>query len=338
MIAGHGPPRSCKSTTAGAAGGITFPGASGGPGRRAVLALVAVPVPGPARAAAQHAGDEEERKAVEAILGPFSRLGEAGRGSWHQLAGRVALGVLVAFAGVLLLKSGHGVHGAARVAGGILLFVGGVAVVFGPWWLRLARDLVEERQARVRAEERADMAARIHDSVLQTLALIQRQAGDPHQVVRLARAQERELRSWLFGGKVPGAVADDDATVQAAVERIQRDVEAAHGVPVEAVVVGDAPLDDDLRALVEAGREATVNSAKWSGASSVSLFVEVNGDGVSMFVRDRGRGFDPEAVPPDRKGLAESIRGRMTRHGGSATVRSTSDEGTEVALTMARRS
>jgi signal transduction histidine kinase len=171
--------------------------------------------------------------------------------------------------------------------------------------------------------------------VLQTLALIQRRADQPQQVVKLARAQERELRSWLFEGQVPGS-PDDDNTLAAGVKRIQRDVEALHEVPVEAVVVGDRELDDDLRSLLAAGREATVNAAKWSRAPVVSLYVEVEPEGVSMFVRDRGVGFAAEKVASDRQGLAESIRGRMARHGGSAEVRSTPGTGTEVELRMPR--
>jgi signal transduction histidine kinase len=221
------------------------------------------------------------------------------------------------------------------LAGGLLV-LGAVAILLGPWWLGIARDLVDERQARIRAEERADMAARVHDSVLQTLAMIQRRADQPQQVIQLARAQERELRSWLFDGKAPGSLDDQDLTLAAGIRRIQQDVEAQHGVTVEAVTVGDCPLDDDLAALLAAGREATVNAVKWSGADVVSLFAEVEPEAVSLYVRDRGRGFDPAAVPGDRKGLAESIHARMARRGGSAAVRTALGEGTEVSLTMPR--
>ena len=137
-----------------------------------------------------------------------------------------------------------------RPLGGILLLVGGIATALGPWWLRIAQDLVAERQARIRAEERAEMASRVHDSVLQTLALIQRRAGDSHQVVQLARAQERELRSWLFDGRPPGSIDGQAATVAGAVRLIQQDVEAQHGMPVDAVTVGDCELDDDLTAML----------------------------------------------------------------------------------------
>ena len=279
----------------------------------------------------------EERAILDERLGSLGPIAAGGRRNRRVLALRLALGVLVAGYGVGLLTHDRRASGLVTPLAGLVLVAAGVLALFGPWWLRIARDLVEERQARVRAEERADMAARVHDSVLQTLALIQRRAADPHEVVKLARSQERELRNWLFEGRVPGQRSDGDDTMSGAVERIQRDVEEMHGTPVEAVVVGDCPLDDALRSLVEAGREATVNAAKWSGAPEVSLFVEVEPGSVAMYVRDRGTGFDESAVAPDRRGLSESIRGRMARHGGSAVVRSRIGDGTEVALTMARR-
>ncbi|MGH3123185.1 MAG: sensor histidine kinase, partial [Streptosporangiaceae bacterium] len=150
------------------------------------------------------------------------------------------------------------------------------------------------------------------------------------------RAQERELRAWLFDGQAPGSLDGQDLTLAAGVRLIQQEVEAQHEVPVEAVTVGDCELDDDLRALLAAAREATVNAVKWSGASVVSIFAEVEPGQVALFVRDRGRGFDPAAVPPDRKGLAQSIHARMARRGGTAIVRSVHGEGTEVSLTMSR--
>jgi signal transduction histidine kinase len=218
--------------------------------------------------------------------------------------------------------------------GGVVLVIAGIVLLLGPWWLRIARDLVLERQARVRAEDRADIAAQVHDSVLQTLALIQRRADDPQKVIQLARLQERELRSWLFEGRGPNET--DDLTVGAGVRQIQQDVESRYGVPVETVTVGECELDDNLTALLAAAREATVNAAKWSGASVISLFAEVEPTEVSLVVRDRGTGFDPAAVPADRKGLAESVHGRMTRRGGTVTVTSAPGEGTKVSLKMPR--
>lgn len=250
---------------------------------------------------------------------------------------RVGLALLLLVGGVAALLGDHKVNvDLLQPLGGIVLLIGGIALAFGPWWLRIARDLVEERQARVRAEERTDMASRVHDSVLQTLALIQRRAGDPHQVIQLARAQERELRAWLFDGRAPGSLDGQAVTVADGVRLIQQEVEAQHGISVEAVTVGDCALDEELTALLAAAKEATVNAAKWSGADVVSVFAEVESESVSLFVRDRGRGFDPDAVPEDRKGLAESVRGRVSRRGGSVTIRSAPGEGTEVSLVMPR--
>jgi len=252
---------------------------------------------------------------------------------------RLAIGALLIVGGAAWLSTMRASLALLRPLGGVVLVIAGIVLCLGPWWLRIARDLGLERQARVRAEERekerADIAARIHDSVLQTLALIQRRAEDPQKVVQLARLQERELRSWLFEGRAPNE-ADADATLAFGVRQIQRDVEARYGVPVEAVTVGDCELDENLNALLAAAREATVNAAKWSGASVISLFAEVEPGEVSLVVRDRGQGFDPEAVPEDRKGLAESIHGRMARRGGTATVSTAPGEGTKVLLKMPR--
>jgi len=276
----------------------------------------------------------EERRMVAPLVRPLDRLGLTGRGSWRTLVVRALVGLVLVGGGAYLLSSNHAT---LRPLEGVGLVVAGAVVVFGPWWLRVARDLVDERQGRALAEERADMAARLHDSVLQTLALIQRRSDQPGQVVKLARAQERELRSWLFDGRVPGGAEDDDVMLSEAVHRIEREVEDLHEVAVEAVVVGDCGLDDELRSLVAAGREATVNAAKWSGAPVVSLFVEVEPDEVSMFVRDKGVGFDPEHVGPDRRGVAQSILARVERHGGKAEVRTAPGDGTEVGLHMPRR-
>jgi signal transduction histidine kinase len=205
----------------------------------------------------------------------------------------------------------------------------GLGFIVGPWLLRLSSDLSEEREARVRSEERADVAAHLHDSVLQTLALIQRSAGDPATVSRLARAQERDLRSWLFDSR-----GDGPDTLAAALRAVAAEAEDAHGVPVEVVCVGDAPVSDDDRPLVLATREAIINAAKHSGASTVDVYAEATAAGIEIFVRDRGAGFDPERVADDRQGVRSSIIGRMERHGGSASVRSTPGEGTEVRLSL----
>lgn len=279
---------------------------------------------------------DDERKRVDPVVRPLALLGLTERASWRGAVVRAVVGLVIVLGGVSLLLMGSD-RAVARPLGGALLVVAGVVVVFGPWWLHLVRDLFDERQARALAEERADMAARVHDSVLQTLALIQRRADDPHQVTKLARSQERELRAWLFDGQAPGDPAEDDTTLAGAVGRLEREVEDLHELAVETVVVGDCPLDDDLQALVAAGREAAVNAAKWSGADSVSVFVEVEPSQVSMYVRDRGVGFEPQAVGQDRQGLAESVHGRMARHGGTAEVHSSPGGGTEVMLRMPRR-
>jgi signal transduction histidine kinase len=277
-------------------------------------------------------GTASEQESVRHLAEPLVGLtgGRRTRVVWRLV---VALVLFVAGTGILV--AGHENIKMLRPLGGAVLVLAAIAVVLGPWWLGIARDLVAERRARIRAEERADMAARVHDSVLQTLAMIQVRADQPQQVIQLARAQERELRSWLFDGRAPGSMAGD-LTLSAGVRKIQQEVEAQHGITVEAVTVGDCELDDDLAALMAAAREATVNAAKWSGAEVVSLFAEVEPEEVSLFVRDRGKGFDPDAVSPDRKGLAESIHARMARRGGEATIRSAEGQGTEVSLIMPR--
>ena len=276
----------------------------------------------------------DEQATMRRLAEPLLGLAEGNRRSGTAV--RVAVATMLLAVGLFILLSGPVSRAALRPLGGVALVMAAIVVVLGPWWLRIARDLVSERQARVRAEERADLATRVHDSVLQTLALIQRRASEPQQVIQLARAQERELRSWLFGGRAPGSMDERGLTLAAGIRLIQQEVEAQHGVAVEAVTVGDCDLDDDLGALLAAAREATVNAVKWSGAEVVSIFAEVEPARVSVFVRDRGRGFDPAAVPGDRKGLAESVHARMARRGGSSAVRSVQGEGTEVSLTMPR--
>jgi signal transduction histidine kinase/phage shock protein PspC (stress-responsive transcriptional regulator) len=204
-------------------------------------------------------------------------------------------------------------------------------LIFAPWWLRLVRGLSAERAERIRSQERAEVAAHLHDSVLQTLALMQRRVEDPREVAALARRQERELRAWLNGRRAAG-----DATVASALEGAAAEVEEAHGVPVEVVAVGDAPLDPGAEALVAAAREALVNAAKFAGESPVALYAEVAPGRIEVFVRDRGPGFDPAAVPDDRRGVRESIVGRMERHGGRATVHTAPGAGTEVELVLER--
>ena len=278
--------------------------------------------------------DPDEQASLRRVAKPVIDL--AADYPRSRIWARAAIAAALLAGGLASLVAGHPRRAALLPLGGLVLVVAAILLLLGPWWVRIARDLVTERQARIRAEERADMAARVHDSVLQTLALIQRRADDPQQVVQLARAQERELRGWLFGGRSPGSLEGQATTLADGVRLIQQEVEARHGIPVEAITVGDCPLDDGVTALLAAAREATVNAVKWSGAPVVSLFAEVEPAEVAVFVRDRGRGFDPAAVPGDRKGLAESIHARMARRGGVATVRSSPGEGTEVSLRMPR--
>jgi len=211
------------------------------------------------------------------------------------------------------------------------LTIAGLLLIFGPWWWRLGRELFEERRRRVRSEERAELAARIHDSVLQTLALIQQNVDDPVETARLARRQERDLRSWLFEDGPPPT-----GTLRSALRAVADEVEDLSGVAVEPVVVGDCAADARVDAVVAAIREALLNAAKFSGEPSVSLYVEVEPGAVTAYVRDRGAGFDPAAVPSDRQGIKESIVGRMRRHGGRAALHSGAGQGTEVELVMPR--
>ncbi|MFF0556040.1 PspC domain-containing protein [Streptomyces sp. NPDC020472] len=212
----------------------------------------------------------------------------------------------------------------------------GIALLAGPWLVRMSQDLNDERTMRIRAQERAEVAAHVHDSVLHTLTLIQRNADDPGEVRRLARAQERELRNWLY--KPEGTGRDEEPeTLAEAVKRAAAEVEDKHGVPLEVVVVGDCPLDEKLAAQMQAAREAMVNAAKYGGeGGAVQVYAEVEGRTVFVSVRDRGPGFDLDSVPEDRMGVRESIIGRMQRNGGTARLRSPQGGGTEVELEMER--
>jgi phage shock protein PspC (stress-responsive transcriptional regulator)/signal transduction histidine kinase len=266
---------------------------------------------------------------------------------------RIIVGAKLLILGLLwFLRANEGLSsiggGISQVGLAILATTLGLTVLLGPWILGLIRQLRAERHERIRTEERADIAAHLHDSVLQTLALIQRQAETPQKARSLARRQERELRAWLYDGR--RSAEEDPRSLAAALDRISDDVEADHDVTVDAVIVGDRDLDERGWALVGAVREAVVNAARHSGEGEVSVYVELhapdgdgaddasggNGDGVTVeaFVRDRGKGFVPAEVPVDRRGIADSIVGRMVRYGGRATVRSAPGEGTEVWLRM----
>ncbi|NUW30362.1 PspC domain-containing protein [Nonomuraea sp. SMC257] len=245
---------------------------------------------------------------------------------------RTLLGVTLVVIGAIGFLAAEGELADAQPG---LLFtgvvVGGLTVIAAPWLAGLWKELQLERRERIRQEERAEVAAMVHDSVLHTLTLIQRVAHDPREVVRLARAQERDLRNWLYQ-----PAQDADATLAAAVRRIAAEEEDAHGVAIEVVCVGDMDIDPGgrLAAMLKASRQAMVNAAKYSGSPTISVYAEVEGDEATIFVKDRGKGFDLDAVPLDRMGIRESIIGRMERHGGTARVRTEPGEGTEVMLTM----
>jgi signal transduction histidine kinase len=276
--------------------------------------------------------DEQERQSMAAISPRTPWLAALlGKGG-VMAAFRIVAGIAVIVTGVVAFLVGQGeLQATLDSLLGVVAVIGGLALILGPWLWRLWRDLESERKERIVSQERADVAAHLHDSVLQTLALIQKHAHEPRQVVRLARSQERDLRGWLYEDQ-----ADDATSFAAALKKAAAEVEDAHGVPVEVVTVGDVEFDNRTRAVLNAAREAAVNAAKHSGADKVDIFAEVEDSEVELFVRDRGCGFDPDSVPDDRLGVRRSIVDRMERHGGTAEVRSTVGEGTEVRLTTRR--
>jgi signal transduction histidine kinase len=240
--------------------------------------------------------------------------------------------------GGLLIATGLGVFLAANnsfATGNVLLAVivtaAGLSLVIGPWVWRLARQLAEERRERIRSQERAEVAAHLHDSVLQTLALIQH-SNAPREAAGLARSQERELRAWLYGR----GPASDGNRLSTAIDEMAGRIEQLQHVTIEAIVVGDSSLDDRLRAMVKACGEATLNAARHSGVDEISVYVEVEKERITAYVRDQGSGFSLDSVPPDRRGVSDSIIGRMHRNGGSATIISEPGSGTEVQLQLPR--
>ena len=273
--------------------------------------------------------------AVGALLA-WSKLDDADRDKWlagsgqGRRAGLVRLGIGIALASigtVVLATQGRGFAGLWDVGIATVAVLAGAGLIVAPWGVRLWSDLRAEQAQRIRETERADLAAHLHDSVLQTLALIQRKADDSAEVIRLARAQERELRGWLYAGP-----RGSQASLASAVTEVAHEVEDLHGIPIELVVTGDRPLDVGGTALVRALREALLNAVR-HGAPPVSAYVEVGSGGVEAFVRDHGSGFDLDAVPQDRFGVRESILGRMSRHGGSAALRRL-EHGTEVSISL----
>jgi signal transduction histidine kinase len=301
-----------------------------GPGRAVVWPVVLMAVGALVlwRAAAPD-DDEGDRPAAREVLERVltsERAGTTGRG---PVVARVAVGALLTVAGFVAFLT---VSASADAIGRSLLAaavaVAGIGLLLGPWLWRLASDLAAERRKRIRSEERTEMAAHLHDSVLQTLTLIQRHPERADEVARLARRQERELRAWLRDPDGDMRAGTLSQRLRALADQIEDD----HGVTLEAVFVGDVPMDDELRPLCNAAGEAIRNAARHSGTDTVQLYAEVGDGQVDVFVRDRGSGFDPDLVPSDRRGIEESIRARMARSGGSGHVRSTVGEGTEVHL------
>ncbi|TVZ93357.1 phage shock protein C (PspC) family protein [Streptomyces sp. BK340] len=252
---------------------------------------------------------------------------------------RAGAGVLLVTAGVsaIFVMQGSAAHLGAVLQAALVVLVG-ITLLAGPYLVRMTQDLSEERLMRIRAQERAEVAAHVHDSVLHTLTLIQRNADNAGEVRRLARAQERDLRTWLYKPEGTGKdEADEPDTVAEAVRRSAAEVEDKHGVPIEVVVVGDCRLDERTAAQMQAAREAMVNAAKYGGdGGAVQVYAEVEGRTVFVSVRDRGPGFDLDSIPADRMGVRESIIGRMERNGGTARLRAVPGGGTEVELEMER--
>ena len=245
---------------------------------------------------------------------------------------RVVAGVLLALGGVAVLVNNGGLAAAPRAAAAIGLTVLGLVVVGGPVLWQLFERIRTEQRDRIRSEERSEMAAHLHDSVLQTLALMQRATGDPRRMVMLARRQERELRAWLYGQQA----SSGHATVNGAFGAMTAQVELDHDIAVELVAVGDGPMDDAADALLGATREAAVNAARHAKVEAVSVYLEVTADGLVAFVRDTGCGFDPALVEDEHRGISDSIRTRLGRTGGSATVDSVLGQGTEWELRVPR--
>ena len=255
-------------------------------------------------------------------------------GSGRRTVARLAIGAVLVTLGAGAFIAANGSFTALRqglVAGAILVI--GLALILGPWLLRLSTDLARERRARIRSEARSDFAAHIHDSVLQTLAIIQRRADQPREVVTLARRQERELRAWLYAD-TEARSGDRGASLGETLEALTDEVEADHRVRIDLVRVGDVAMDDRLAPLTMAVREAVVNAAKHAGVDDISVYLEVDGRDIAVFIRDRGTGFDPDHVAPDRRGISDSIRARMERAGGRVRITSAPGEGTEVELSI----
>jgi signal transduction histidine kinase len=289
-----------------------------------------------AQSRAMQPGPEVERVAAAPAAAPTATAAEtavprrrrAGAADLYRGGFGIAL---VVGAGLLFLSTNDALGGAREAVLVAIAAIAALALILAPFLWRLGRNLAAERAERIRSQERAELAAHLHDSVLQTLTLMQKRADDPREVATLARRQERELRSWLFDGRSRRG----SSSLATALEDTAAEVEDAHGVPIDVVVVGDLELDERGEALVAASREALTNAAKFAGdAGPVAVYAEMGDGRAQVFVRDRGGGFDPDQMPDDRRGVRESVIGRMERHGGRAAIRSSPGGGTEVELTL----
>jgi signal transduction histidine kinase len=275
--------------------------------------------------------DESSRQRWRVIAG---QQREAFSQQRAKSAARYLAGAALVLAGMASFLASHDAFPLARRA--VLpaaVAVLGLALVVGPWLLRYWREATDERTARIREHERVELAGRIHDSMLQTLTLIQRRAGDPDEVRRLVRHSERELRDWLYRPARPAE------SLGAMVTAVCAEVEDEYDVAIDLVVVGELAVPDnaattEIEPVVQAMGEAAVNAATHSGARTISVYVEVGAEAITIYVRDRGKGFDLSAIPEDRFGVRESLIARMQRHGGDAAIRSTKKTGTEVKLTL----
>lgn len=259
-------------------------------------------------------------------------VGAAGDTIWAGV--RSVFGIALVTAGLLLaVRQAGGVGPALAVGLTAGAVAAGIGLLVAPRLRRARTDADAERRERIAGEERARVADRLHDSVLQTLALIQREP-DAERARALARRQDRELRAWLYDGHE----IDIAATLAGALRAAVADVEDDYGVTITLVQPADLPMDERLEALVDAAREAMTNAAKHSGTAAVDVMVRAASGEVSVFVRDRGAGFDTQAVPDDRRGLRDSIRGRLARVGGRVSIESAAGAGTDIELAVPRES
>lgn len=259
---------------------------------------------------------------------PFVSLAAA------ALTGRRAP-VIVTVAVLSLGALGRGLlsdlHTVGASVGTILVFVfGGLALL---WLVRIVQRGEQERSAlredvtaaereRAVAVERAESAARLHDSVLQSLAVIAR-VDDATEARELAADASSQLRVWLRGH------GTDATTLRSLLEARLRQLHGNRRVTIGAA--GDRPVDDRVELLVEATVEATRNALTHTDGP-VRVYAETR-DGTTVWIADQGHGFDPAEVPEDRLGVRGSIIARLERVGGSAELRSDTN-GSEWTLTL----